>query len=232
MAYEIALIDCSQSEKINLKAAARLKKMQGMPVIIMVGVHNLGKLNAQAAALGIDHILCKPVCRTTLLRAIYEATRNNQQKEENLLTESKLPRFIAGLEGQRVLLAEDNEINQIVAKELLEDMGLVVDIADNGRIAVEMLSSGATYTAVFMDIQMPEMDGFEATRAIRATPGFRLLPIIALTAHGMVGDREKCLKAGMNDHISKPIDPTALAEIASRWCRKSAVDDLRKVSDL
>ena len=224
MAYEIALIDCSPAEKINLKAAARLKKMQGMPVIITAGVHNLGKLNAQAAALGIDHIFCKPVCRTTLLRAIYEATRSNRQTEETLLTENELPRFVEGLEGQRVLLAEDNEINQIVAKELLEGMGLVVDIADNGRIAVDMLAKGAAYAAVFMDIQMPEMDGFEATRIIRATPGFRLLPIIALTAHGMVGDREKCLKAGMDDHISKPIDPTALAEIASRWCRKAGAD--------
>ena len=231
MAYEVALIDCNQSEKINLKAAARIKKLQNMPVIILTGIHNLGKLNTQATALGINHVLCKPVCRTTLLRAIQEATRRNQPAEDNLLASNELPRFIEGLEGQRVLLAEDNEINQIVAKELLEGMGLVVDIADNGRIAVDMICKGA-YAAVFMDIQMPEMDGFEATRMIRATPGFRHLPIIALTAHGMVGDREKCLKAGMNDHISKPIDPTALAEVAMRWCRKSGGDSLQQTIDL
>lgn len=231
MAYEVALIDCNQSEKINLKAAARIKKLQNMPVIILTGIHNLGKLNTQATALGINHVLCKPVCRTTLLRAIQEATRRNQPAEDNLLVSNELPRFIEGLEGQRVLLAEDNEINQIVAKELLEGMGLVVDIADNGRIAVDMIYKGA-YAAVFMDIQMPEMDGFEATRMVRATPGFRHLPIIALTAHGMVGDREKCLKAGMNDHISKPIDPTALTEVAMRWCHKSGGDSLQQTIDL
>ena len=231
MAYEVALIDYNHSEKANLKVAARLKKLQNIPVIILTGVHNLGKLNAQAAALGIDHVLCKPVCRTTLLRAIQEATCCNRRAEDDLLDGNELPRFIEGLEGQRVLLAEDNEINQIVAKELLEGMGLVVDIADNGRIAVDMICKGG-YAAVFMDIQMPEMDGFEATRMVRATPGFRNLPIIALTAHGMVGDREKCLKAGMNDHISKPIDPTALAEVAIRWCRKSDANTRRQTIDL
>ena len=220
-AYEVALIDYNQHEKINLKAAARLKKLLGIPVIIMTGVHDLSKVTAQASALNLEHTLCKPVCRATLLRAIQDVARRNLPlAEENLLAGSNLPQPVEGLAGQRVLLAEDNEINQIVAKELLEGMGLVVDIADNGRIAVDMISKGA-YVAVFMDIQMPEMDGFEATRIVRATPGFLHLPIIALTAHGMVGDREKCLKAGMNDHISKPIDPSALAEITSRWCRKS-----------
>ena len=119
-----------------------------------------------------------------------------------------------------MLLAEDNEINQLVAKELLESMGLSVDIADNGRMALEMLAL-KDYAAVFMDIQMPEMDGYETTRRVRANPQLRKLPIIALTAHGMVGDREKCLKAGMDDHLSKPIDPQALADMVARWCSKS-----------
>ena len=221
LGYEVALIDWNKDEKINLKAAARLKEQIGMPIIILTGMHNLEKLNAQVSALGIRHVLCKPVSRTALLHAIEDAARSSQPEEQDrLLTSTTLPTHVDGLEGKRVLLAEDNEINQIVAKELLEGMGLVVDIADNGRIAVDMISKGA-YVAVFMDIQMPEMDGFEATSLVRTDPRFRSLPIIALTAHGMVGDREKCIKAGMSDHISKPIDPTALAEIASRWCRNT-----------
>ena len=219
--YDVALIHWHTNERIKLKAAARLQNLRGIPVIIMTRVHNQEKLNAQASALGIGHVLCKPVSRTALLQAIHEAGSNNLPEEQGrLLTSSNLPTQVDGLEGKRVLLAEDNEINQIVAKELLEGMGLVVDIADNGRIAVDMISEGA-YVTVFMDIQMPEMDGFEATSLVRANPRFRSLPIIALTAHGMVGDREKCIKAGMSDHISKPIDPAALAEIASRWCRNT-----------
>jgi len=113
----------------------------------------------------------------------------------------------APLDGLRVLLAEDNDINQIVATEILKMKGITVDVASNGLEAVDMARSGA-YDVILMDIQMPELDGIEATRRIRAfLPD---IPIIAMTAHTMKGDAEKCLEAGMQDHIAKPIDPETL----------------------
>ena len=113
----------------------------------------------------------------------------------------------APLDGLRVLLAEDNDINQIVATEILKMNGIAVDVASNGLEAVDMARSGA-YDVILMDIQMPELDGIEATRRIRAfLPD---IPIIAMTAHTMKGDAEKCLEAGMQDHIAKPIDPETL----------------------
>jgi len=117
-----------------------------------------------------------------------------------------------------VLLAEDNEINQQVAKEMLERAGLVVGIANNGEEAVQKVQA-EPYDAVLMDIQMPAMGGFEATREIRKDIRFKDLPIIAMTAHAMAGDREKSLAAGMNDHVTKPIDPDELFSALARWIK-------------
>ena len=117
----------------------------------------------------------------------------------------------------RVLLAEDNEINQEVAMELLTSVaGVAVTIAANGREALEHLRA-ADFDAVLMDIQMPEMDGYEATRQIRADPRWQKLPIIAMTAHAMVQYRESCLQIGMNDFVGKPFDPDELFAVLARW---------------
>ncbi|MBU1004179.1 MAG: CHASE domain-containing protein [Proteobacteria bacterium] len=125
--------------------------------------------------------------------------------------------------GQRVLLAEDNEINQQVAREILEMVDIEVEIAFNGQQAVDRVLRGTTFDAVLMDIQMPLVDGYEATRAIRADARFKDLPIIAMTAHAMAGDREHCLAAGMNDYVSKPVDTRELYETLSRWLKPQAV---------
>ncbi|MCD6293837.1 MAG: response regulator [Deltaproteobacteria bacterium] len=115
------------------------------------------------------------------------------------------------IRGARILLVEDNEINQQVAEELLAQKGLIVDIADNGKKAVEMVRT-TKYDAVLMDIRMPVMGGFEATDHIRdlEQDPQSSIPIIAMTAHAMSGDREKSMEAGMNDHVTKPIDPNQL----------------------
>ena len=115
-----------------------------------------------------------------------------------------------------ILLTEDNEINQIIAQKLLEKQGYKVDVANNGQEAIEMLLNG-DYGLVLMDIQMPVMDGLTATRKIRELERFKNLPIIAMTAHAMSGDREKSLEAGMNDHVTKPIDMKMLYETLERW---------------
>ena len=114
------------------------------------------------------------------------------------------------------MLVEDNELNQQVAVELLEDSGIVIDIAENGEIAVKKVSE-ASYDIVLMDMQMPVMDGITATKEIRKNPKYALLPIVAMTANAMAQDREKCIQAGMNDHISKPIDPKQLFLTLRKW---------------
>ncbi len=115
------------------------------------------------------------------------------------------------LAGARILLTEDNEMNQQIALELLQGADAAVTVASNGRRALDELArEGAVFDMVLMDIQMPEMDGYEATTRIRSQERFKELPIIAMTAHAMVEERQKTREVGMVDHISKPIDPTAL----------------------
>jgi two-component system sensor histidine kinase/response regulator len=118
--------------------------------------------------------------------------------------------------GLKVLIVEDKEINQKIACEFLRKKGCSVTVAENGRKALTKLDQ-ASFDMVFMDIQMPEMDGLKATRAIRADERFQDLPIIALTAHAMAEDREKCFEAGMNDYLSKPITPQRLYAMMSGW---------------
>ena len=133
-------------------------------------------------------------------------------------SEHPLPQF-----SGRVLVVEDNPINQMVAQCQLEDFGIEVELADNGRIAVEKLATNR-YDIVFMDCQMPVMDGFEASRSIRSAQSNALnpnVPIIAMTANVIKGDREKCLAAGMSDYISKPVDPEKLAQALHNWLPKA-----------
>jgi CheY-like chemotaxis protein len=126
--------------------------------------------------------------------------------------------LLQNIHGARVLLVEDNEINRQVAKEILIGAGLEVFLANDGQEAVDAVGK-EHYDAVLMDIQMPVMDGYLATEAIRSDPRYKDLPIIAMTAHAMAGDREKCLAAGMNDHVTKPIDPEQLFSTLGKWVR-------------
>ena len=129
-----------------------------------------------------------------------------------------------GLRGLRLLLVEDNEINRQIATELLHDAGAVVEQAHNGMQALQMLAQVPPdhFQLVLMDVQMPEMDGLEATRRIRADERLQGLPIVAMTAHAMVRERERCLQAGMDDHVSKPIDPDTFLDTVLRWARLDA----------
>jgi two-component system sensor histidine kinase/response regulator len=125
---------------------------------------------------------------------------------------------LAALAGARVLLVEDNELNQEVALSLLAETRLIIDVADNGAIALDKLAA-TDYDLVLMDMQMPVMDGITATLEIRKQPRFANLPVVAMTANVMAADREHCLAAGMNDHLAKPIDPDALLAVLQRWIK-------------
>jgi len=139
------------------------------------------------------------------------------------------PDVIQSLHGVRLLLVEDNEINQQVAEGLLARAGISLQTVHNGKQAIEAVRADA-FDGVLMDMQMPVMDGLEATRLIRADENFRDLPIIAMTANAMPGDRERCLQAGMNDHIAKPIDPDRLYSTLVRWIRTSQVNTAERLS--
>jgi CheY-like chemotaxis protein len=120
--------------------------------------------------------------------------------------------------GKRLLIAEDDPVNQMVACMILEDTGLVIDVAEDGVQAVEKARQVA-YDLIFMDMQMPKMDGVAATQSIRALPGYGAVPIIAFTANDFLEDRNRCLDAGMNDFVAKPVYPASLCGMVLKWLR-------------
>jgi CheY-like chemotaxis protein len=171
-------------------------------------------------AAGFNGHLNKPIDQTLLYNTLMTVAGVNSQEQPLVTAYSsrELPQFTA-----RVLVVEDNAINQKVAQGLLQKFGVQVDYAVNGEEALNSLEN-LPFDLVFMDCQMPVMDGYEATQKIRHSQSEVLnrdIPIIAMTANSMEGDREKCLAAGMNDFISKPINPNKLQEVLKRWLRKS-----------
>jgi two-component system, sensor histidine kinase and response regulator len=222
--YEIVFVDWQMPRLDGIETSKRilaLPDLSAPPHIVMVTAYGREDVLKQAEENGLENVLVKPVTSSTLFDTIVGALRAHQEATGHVQI---APSFeIARTRGTRVLLVEDNEINQEVAIGLLEDAAIQVDLAENGEIAVRMAQEN-DYDAVLMDMQMPVMDGIEATRAIRSDPRFQNLPIIAMTANAMAGDREKCLKAGMNDHIGKPIDPDQLFSVLLRWSGRGTAE--------
>jgi two-component system sensor histidine kinase/response regulator len=219
--YKLVLMDWKMPQMDGIETSRRIKDMPelaDMPTIIMVTAYGLEDVMQQVEDVGLEGLLIKPVTPSTLLDTIMGVVgkkggiRKAGRSEDHWKIQT-----LDGIRGAHVLLAEDNKINQQVAEELLAQAGLKVTIANNGREAVEMLAGKNEYEAVLMDMQMPELDGYEATRTIRRNPEFADLPIIAMTANVMAGDREKCLEAGMNDHVAKPIEPDKLFRTLVQW---------------
>jgi two-component system, sensor histidine kinase and response regulator len=211
---ELVLLDWKMPEMDGIEVARRVHELASshdiprLPVIIMVTAYSKDQLLAAAQDVQLDAVLTKPVTASGLFDTIIRF----QGGESTLAPEVSLPdprTQLASIQGAHILLVEDNTINQQVAREFLERSGLQVTVAENGEEALARLEC-QNFDAVLMDLQMPVMDGLEASRRIRAQERFHALPIIAMTAAVMPLDRAACQSAGMNDHVAKPILPDEL----------------------
>ena len=203
------------------EAAHRIKQDPDLtthPAVLLVTAFGREEARAEAERVQMDGVLMKPVTASTVVDTLVGLFAGTRQDRTALAP--ALDHDADRLRGIRVLLAEDNEINQQIAVELLEGVGATVEVANDGLEAVHRLleqPEPPNVAVVLMDVQMPEMDGYQATKTIRSDPRFAALPIIAMTAHATIEERQKCLDAGMNGHVSKPIDPAALFETVERF---------------
>jgi two-component system sensor histidine kinase/response regulator len=215
--YEIAFIDWQMPGMDGIETGKRICTLPNLPApphLVMVTAYGREEVLKQAENNAFRSVLIKPVTASTLFDSAIQILGERQNKKEEL--QAGPDTDIGQLRGARVLIVEDNELNQEVAMGLLETANMSIDLAENGEVAVRMINE-KEYDLVLMDMQMPVMDGVAATCAIRSNPRFVSLPIIAMTANAMESDREICLKAGMNDHVAKPIDPDRLFATLKRW---------------
>ena len=222
--YDIVYLDWRMPGMDGMDTARRIKSL-GLslpPALLMVSAYGREGMMKEAEAVGIDNVLVKPVNPSILFDTTIDLLGAKRQVEvkgrEPAAAQGHhaAPPDLGAIRGARILLVEDNDINQQVAREMLEDAGLVVELAQNGQVALKMVQN-TDYDLVFMDMQMPVMDGMLATRAIRRVERLAQLPIVAMTANAMERDRHTCIEAGMNDVLVKPIDPHALWAALLRW---------------
>ncbi|MFH0784075.1 MAG: response regulator [Pseudomonadota bacterium] len=216
--YRLVLMDMEMPGINGIETSKRIFARAGVdtsPKIIMVTAYGKESVAKDAVDAGIHSFLVKPVSKAALYDTIMECFGFAPERKVCLPGADSALQQTSVIRGSRILLVEDNPINQQIATELLEQANLRVTVAANGTEGVTAALSGQ-YELIFMDIQMPEMDGFTAAQEIRAS-GNNLTPIIAMTANAMAGDREKSLAAGMNDHLTKPIDPEELYTILTTW---------------
>jgi two-component system sensor histidine kinase/response regulator len=220
--YDVVFMDWRMPGMDGLQATQLIKNersLQKQPAVIIVTAFAREEVREQAEQLHVDGFLEKPVTKSMLVDSLVNVFAASTHEGVAAATTQESSR----LEGMRILLTEDNEINQQIAVELLEGAGAKVDVVNNGRESVDKLFQGPippAYDAVLMDLQMPEMDGFQATTKIRSDDRFTRLPIIAMTAHATMEERKRCLDLGMNDHVSKPIDPVLLFETLGRYYKQ------------
>jgi two-component system sensor histidine kinase/response regulator len=224
--FDLVLLDWRMPGLDGIETARRLRddpSVARTPLVLMVSAYGREEAMGEAAAAGVSAFLEKPLDRDTLLETLNNLLAGRPASPPAAPDQEAVPMLPDRQRGARILLVEDNEINRQVAVEVISDAGLVVDTAENGRLACEMVETDAgRYAAILMDVQMPEMDGLEATRRLRTRYSATDLPIIAMTAHAYAKDRQNCLDAGMNDHCSKPLEPALLVETLSRWIKVTA----------
>jgi len=217
--FDIIFMDWRMPGMDGLQASRHIKSdetLSKQPAIVLVTAFGREEVREEAERMQLDGFLVKPVTKSMIVDTLVNVFAS--PAEEISAGTGPNREATERLGGIRILLTEDNEINQQIAVELLEGVGAKVTVADNGSITVDKLAAApAGFDVVLMDLQMPVMDGYQATARIRGDARFEKLPIIAMTAHATLEERNRCLAAGMNDHISKPIDPQALFDTLLRW---------------
>ena len=226
--YDLVFIDWQIPELDGVATAKEIRRLglASPPHLAMITAYGREDLIQAAEDAGIEHTLTKPVTSSLLFDTALRLLSQASTQSERLPVQAAAV-DLSRIAGARILLVEDNELNQEVAVELLTSAGFIVDIAVDGAMALRQVRE-QHYDIVLMDMQMPVMDGLTATRAIRQLPGLGGLPIVAMTANAMADDREQCIAAGMSDHIAKPIDLQNLSVKLLQWIKPG----LRRWADL
>jgi two-component system sensor histidine kinase/response regulator len=218
--YAVVFLDWRMPDLNGIETAQRIAafSLTAPPRRVLVTAYGREDVFRESDSVGFDAILLKPVTPSIVFDATMRALHGHEVGPDREIPPPSRERAgdLSRLQGARVLLVEDNELNQQVALELLGGVGVQTVVAVNGEEGVRCVKH-FPFDLVLMDLQMPVMDGLEATRRIRALPAFHTLPILAMTANAMAGDRERSIAAGMNDHITKPIDPDELFDVLLRW---------------
>ena len=224
--YRVVLMDWQMPDMDGIEATWHISHdlgLQHQPTVLMVTAYGADEARKAGGGAGASGFLDKPVSQSRLWDTLIGIITPQLPSPSPLPNQSE---GHAALTGVRVLLVEDNDINQQIARELMESMGVKVTLADNGQQALDLLQAASDplpWSMVLMDLQMPVMDGHQATLLLRQQARFASLPIIALTAHASAEAGARCLREGMNAHLTKPIDPTALYRTIARW--SSGADD-------
>jgi signal transduction histidine kinase/DNA-binding response OmpR family regulator len=254
--FDLVIMDWKMPGLDGLETSERIKTHSGltnMPVIILVTAYGREEIMLRAEQIGLEGVLIKPISPSMLFDSIMQAFGERTPQSSHVMENKKESDNLQDIQGAQVLLVEDNEINQQVAKEMLAGGGLKVTVANNGQEAVNAVNDNH-YDVILMDIQMPVMDGYTATREIRKRESevreqrkegeklgswegenkseIEAVPIIAMTAHAMSGDEQRSLEAGMDDHVTKPIDPERLFAALKKWIRPAAERAASKTSSV
>jgi len=220
--YDLVFMDWKMPKMDGVECVQKIQAgdLKTVPAVIMVTAYGREEAmsSAEQSDVSLESVLIKPVSPSTLLEAIGEAlgkgveVETTKERKHDTATDA-----MNKLGGAKILLVEDNEMNQELALELLRQAGMEVTLAENGQVALDILAKATDFDGILMDCQMPVMDGYEATRAIRKQSHFKDIPIIAMTANAMVGDREKVIEAGMVDHIAKPLNVSDMFNTIAEW---------------
>ncbi|MBF0280434.1 MAG: PAS domain S-box protein [SAR324 cluster bacterium] len=215
--FNLIFMDWQMPKMDGLETVRRLQNLETYPPVIMVTAYGREEVKRAVEGVVLSSVLAKPVSYSTLHDAILEAFGHQRSEESRIKSQGRgMFEAVSKLRGAKILLVEDNEINQELALELLSSNGIMPTLAENGQQALDILEK-EDFDGVLMDCQMPVMDGYTASLKIREQDCFNDLPVIAMTANVMSGDREKAIAAGMNDQIGKPIDVEEMFGTMARW---------------